>query len=110
MFVFMWFRGQSVLPHRRLRFRRLGAWLHAACLPEVEDRPGLDVLLQRLERAATGLRHLREDEEQRDRTDDGEYEEHSGDTDSRDERREEQREDPVCGPPEEHRDADRQAA
>src|SRR3954452_25505871 len=38
-------------------------------LPEVVDRPALDVLLQRLQRAATGLRHLRDDEDQRDRTD-----------------------------------------
>src|SRR3954467_11404308 len=79
-------------------------------LPEVVDRPALDVLLQCLERAATGLRHLRDDEDQRDRTDGGEQEEHPGDPDCVDERGEEQREEPVRGPPEEHRDADPQAA
>src|SRR3954453_2521134 len=42
----------------------------------------LDILLQRLERAAAGLRHLDDDEEQRDRTDDGEQEEHPSDPDS----------------------------
>src|SRR3954463_1094864 len=87
---------------------RHAGWLSR--LPEVVDRPALDVLLQRLERAATGLRHLRDDEDQRDRTDGGEQEEHPGDPDSVDERREEQREEPVRGPPEEHRDADPQAA
>src|SRR3954470_10523025 len=79
-------------------------------LPEVVDRPGLDVLLQCLERAATGLRHLRDDEDQRDRTDGSEQEEHPGDPDRVDERGEEQREESVRGPPEEHRDADPQAA
>jgi hypothetical protein len=38
-----------------------------APLPDaLEDFAGVDVLLQRLERAATGLRHLGVDEEQRD--------------------------------------------